>query len=1041
MKASLLRGFSSFCQISPDSVAVINGQEQINYQELNHYSEKIADTIRATKAHKVGVLMERSINSIASFIAIVQSNTSYYPFNTLLNLDYLTKLMCQAQLDLIICTSDTLALARSTGIDCFNIETNSLERFGNEPTYFSSEYKNIVYSIFTSGSTGKPKQVLISVDNLNNHQQALTSALKLTHQDKVLHCCSLSFDVSIEEVLTTLNAGATVVILAALENTSMQALNDFIAHHSISIANLPTAIWNNWVDILMLGTVHPPKSLKTIVIGSEACPVSSFNHWQSLDYQDITMINAYGLSETTITNSLWPFKECGKSHTKCIPIGKPIAGNEFFIVDDNDRFVDNGNSGELVITGQQIGCYSSTSELSKKSGFITLTDHSGQKKKAFRTGDIARINQDGDYEILARKDHQVKINGYRIECSLIENLLEQHKNINRCIVRAISRHGSKVLVAYVTGNLALNTPWNNLVLIREHQQFSKFYHYLSDKLPQYSIPLYFCPLTELPLSVNGKINLAQLPIFNTEKLSTNTTFIQSSLEEVFANLLNSSADLAQHSFIALGGDSIVAQGLITQCLKLGWRIELALLLSNLTIKTVIDSAEKISRPAPLEECKTVKPFTGKGMPKALLLTLYKQKPLWESFSYARKATPTQKLMLSLTQASPNSGDFIEQVEGRLPIENIELFQQAWTQVIKYHEPLRSGFLFQQGDAFVCCFKHFTPTWTINDVYNQDFFDDEVVNFLSIDRKKGFNNLLAPLYRFQLFRVSAEQVHFVWSYHHAILDGWSDVMILDQVFESYQQLLQKTTVKIDNNAATYREFLEYIESLDHRTGETYWLEHLKKSTLSRLTPKLMTAKRDEQEFTISITKDEWQEIGRLQKKSGVTLSAMCQAASAMAICEATGKYQWTYANVHSIRPHELEQVHLTSGLFINFLPTSVSIRPEDTIINLARAVQATNLRHQEYACSFDMLDILNHHNHLAHGLDYDVAIVYENYPQSKQAITNQLKSHAQSGLPVTIYFWPSQEYLNIQIKYWSSAIHHVEIARLAALIIEKLSSGE
>ncbi|MCJ8269599.1 MAG: amino acid adenylation domain-containing protein, partial [Psychrosphaera sp.] len=365
----------------------------------------------------------------------------------------------------------------------------------NNPQIEGLELNHLAYVIYTSGSTGQPKGVMVTHENLQAYYQGAKTCYAVGSTDRILQFSALSFDIFVEETFLALSSGAALV----LRNEQMLAGGhhfwDFLTEHDISVVSLPTAYWHMLCteqDVNMSAS-----QLRLVIIGGEAMSLSMFKRWQTLtEGADIRVLNTYGPTEATVIATVFDAGDLKPQHST-VPIGKPVANSQCFVLDENGNVCPIGVHGELHIGGLCLARgYLNQPELTEQK--FAVVEGVG---RLYKTGDVVRYLPDGTLEFIGRGDDQVKIRGFRIELGEIEHQLAQLPQVKSSIVLAIEDEpGQKRLVAYV---------------VSEQENIeTAIQSALQQTLPDYMVPAFFVMLDELPLTPNGKVDKQALPAPN-----------------------------------------------------------------------------------------------------------------------------------------------------------------------------------------------------------------------------------------------------------------------------------------------------------------------------------------------------------------------------------------------------------------------------------------------------------------------------------------------------------------------------------------------
>ena len=436
--------------------------------------------------------------------------------------------------------------------------------------------------IYTSGSTGKPKGVLITQAALVNHNLACIRAYDLRAGDRVLQFTSLSFDISVEEIFPTWACGAALVFRTNPTLSSFTEFVHWLAEYQVTVLNIPTAFWHEWVAGLSPAQVPLMNLLRLVVVGGEKVSVAHWRTWRKLVGTRIRWFDSYGPTETTVTTTMFepPVELPGGVDLTDLPIGRPVANYRLYVLDRQLRPVPVGVPGELHVGGLGLARgYHQRPELTAEK-FIPDLFSREPGARLYKTGDLVCYRNDGQVEFLGRIDHQVKVRGYRIELGEIEEVLGRHPAVKQCVV--VVREdtpGDKRIVAYVTADV---DPAPDVGGLRR---------FLKGKLPDFMVPSAFVGLPAIPLTPNGKVDRRALPVpqspENGEASRSHAAprdALELQLTKIWEQVLNVRPVGTRDNFFELGGHSLMAVHLFAQIEKvLGRNIPLAVLFQAPTV--------------------------------------------------------------------------------------------------------------------------------------------------------------------------------------------------------------------------------------------------------------------------------------------------------------------------------------------------------------------------------------------------------------------------------------------------------------------------
>jgi amino acid adenylation domain-containing protein len=495
----------------------------------------------------------------------------------------------------VLLTRDRLVAALpelDAKIICLDSGWETIARESRENPDCSTSPENLAYVIYTSGSTGQPKGVLVSHDSITSHCWNAQRHFELNSGDVVLQFASLSFDVSLEEILPTLIVGARLVVMGT--NVWHPAeLHRKISEFGLTVLNLPTAYWQElareWACVPELGPNIQPR---LFIVGGETMSPDALKLWQQAPVNSIRLVNAYGQTETTITATAFDIvSRPGENTTyQLVPIGRPLANRAIYVLDQHNNPVPIGVHGHLHIGGDGLARgYLNQPDLTAET-FIPDPFRSEPGARMYKTGDLARYRPDGNVEFLGRADHQVKIRGFRIELREIEAALGQHPAVREAVVMAREdTPGEKRLVAYVVAESTAD----------------ELRRFLNDKLPEYMVPAVFVLLDTLPLLSNGKINRRALPAPERSRPELEKAFVaprddlELELVHIWEEVLGVRPVGVRDNFFELGGHSLLAVRLFAVIEKrLGKKLPLTSVFQGASVEHLASILRQQAAPGP-----------------------------------------------------------------------------------------------------------------------------------------------------------------------------------------------------------------------------------------------------------------------------------------------------------------------------------------------------------------------------------------------------------------------------------------------------------
>lgn len=544
---------------TPENIAVVFEDQKLTYAELNAHSNQLAHYLQklGVKAEVlVGIYMERSLDMMIALLAILKAGGAYLPLDPDLPVENLSLRLQDAQAPILL-TQQHLAtelVLETVQVVCLEQVQDAIATESSENPHTDTSIQNLAYVIYTSGSTGTPKGVAVEHQQLLNYLYGIIERLNLPSAASFAMVSTLAADLGNTAIFPALSTGGCLHIIAKERATDPEALADYFSRHNIDCLKIVPSHLEALLTYINSKSILPRQRL---ILGGEAANWNLIKKIQQLA-PECTIINHYGPTETTVgvlTYQLQP-DNC-KYESTTVPLGRPIANTQIYLLDQHMQPVPIGVKGELYIAGASVSRgYLHHSELTQTKFIINPFNQDG-KSLLYKTGDLARYLPDGNIEFLCRSDNQVKIRGYRIELEEIAAVLHQHPDVTQAVV--ILREdtpGDKRLVAYAVGQQKQSLNANELR------------SFLQAKLPEYMIPSAFMVIKSLPLTANGKVDRQALPIPVSGELEQSFIAPRTPVEEVLAGIWAELLGLQQVSvegnFFELGGHSLLLTQLVVR---------------------------------------------------------------------------------------------------------------------------------------------------------------------------------------------------------------------------------------------------------------------------------------------------------------------------------------------------------------------------------------------------------------------------------------------------------------------------------------------
>ena len=584
--------FEEQVRLHPDKCAVVSGKDKLTFAQLNERANKIANAlIEKGIQHEtiVGIIMERGCDFYAVRQGILKSGGAFavaapdYPDD---RVQYIfedagipfvitTKKLAEERQELFAKLSCTVLLLEEL-LEYYNTENPDTE-IGEH---------DLCYCIYTSGSTGKPKGVMIEHINLANFvnpnpRNAETYGY-ISRGSVSLSMAAMTFDVSVLEEFIPLTNGLTAVIASDEEILNPIMLGELIVENNVDIMTTTPTYLSNMIDLPQLGKAVA--QIKVFDVGAEAFPPALYDKIRVVN-PDAYIMNGYGPTETTISCTMKVITE-GKN----ITIGTPNGNVQVYVVDKDNKVLPDGETGELVVAGLGVG-----------RGYMNLPEKTAEVfielngERAYKTGDLARINPEGEIEFFGRMDNQIKLRGLRIELGEIEEVVNSFEGIVTSVTVPVD---NKYLCCYFMADRKIN--------------IEELSAYASESLAHYMVPDVFVQMDKMPLTQNGKIDKKALPkpVSQPEKLKEPETPMQKKIFEIVSNVVGNDYFGIDTSFYKAGLSSISAMKL---CILISDEFGVTVKTSDIHENNTVEKLEKYVMLAPrirTYEKREVYPLTG-----------------------------------------------------------------------------------------------------------------------------------------------------------------------------------------------------------------------------------------------------------------------------------------------------------------------------------------------------------------------------------------------------------------------------------------------
>ncbi|WP_333416643.1 amino acid adenylation domain-containing protein [Microcoleus sp. MOSTC5] len=776
--------FEEQAERNPDNIAVVFESEQITYRELNDRANQLAHHLQNLGVQPqvvVGICLDRSLETIVGMLGILKAGAAYLPIDPATPADRKALMLEDARVQVLITQQRLAESLPKTQVNIVCIDTDIPAVSASYTPRASSD--NLAYVIYTSGSTGTPKGVAIEHGQLLNYLHSIQEKLNLPSGASFATVSTFAADLGNTAIFPALCSGGCLHIVSQERATDPEALGEYFRRHSIDCLKI---VPSHLAALLTSSEAESILPRKRLILGGEAASWELIEEIRKIN-PDCLIFNHYGPTEATVGVLTYQvYGEELKGISETVPLGRPIANTQIYLLDSHLQPVPVGVPGELHIGGSSLARgYLNRPELTAEK-FIP-NPFGAPEAHLYKTGDLARYLPDGNIEFIGRIDSQVKIRGFRIELGEIEAALGQHPDIAQAVV--VAREdvpGEKRLVAYFVSNQ------------KQAPNSSEIRRFLATKLPEYMVPWAFVTLKSLPLTLNGKVDRRSLPEPDSARAKLEGTFAEprtpaeETIAQIWGQLLEVEKVGIYDNFFELGGDSISSIRIVAKINQAGLRVT----------------------PKQLFECPTVAELAAVAGTIETTEKLLPILPIQQEFLEEKISGKCQSFLFKTDSAIAP-----------------ELWQQAVQKLLDRHDILRLQFLHTESgwqQMYGSLEEIQTEPFSYIDLSALPVSEREItLERTAAELKESLNPCEGILWRVALFNQGNDRPNsLLLTIHQLVADSISWQILLEELSAAIAQLSQGQSVELPPATATFKrwsEFLqEYAKSPQIQQERDYWL---------------------------------------------------------------------------------------------------------------------------------------------------------------------------------------------------------------------------
>ncbi|AZL69430.1 non-ribosomal peptide synthetase [Pseudomonas guariconensis] len=791
----------------PERIALIHDDSTWSYATLQQRVELISRHLLALglpAEARIGLCLPRGLDIVAAVFGTLNAGLTFVPLDPQFPGERLAHMIDDADIRLVLVTPETQAVMAPYQRPCLDVTAldATAPALAGVPSTRPVQREQLAYVIYTSGSTGKPKGVAVTHRSLAGYSEVARAYYGVAADDRVLQFSTFNFDGFVDQLFPPLVCGAALVVRGP-ELWDSAEFHARLYRHRITVAAcLTTAYWFQLAQDFARQPHAAYGELRLVSVGGEAMPSAGLDAWRKAGLAAVRLLNIYGPTEITVVSSI---QDCNALLQRDplplqLPIGAPLRGRAYYLLDRDDNLTPPGVPGELCVGGELLARgYHDVPGLTAER--FCPDPYGPPGSRMYRTGDRARRLADGTYEYLGRIDQQVKLRGFRIELGEIESRLRSHPQVRQALALVREdRPGDRRLVAY-------------LVYHEQAPQAAELRQHLAAQLPDYMVPAAFVTLAQMPMTPGGKLNRAALPAPDYSAQGSSQRAPQSEREQqllaLWQNVLGQQAIAMDDNFFAIGGHSLLAAQLVAR-IRLELNLELPLR-SLFEAPTIAQLALLLDNAAPSRQA----PITVAALPA----------------DGRRVLSHAQQGMWLVQAMQPDSAAYHIPSAARLLGQlDLPALRQAFQHLGQRHEALRSSFHEQDGTLHV----------RVQDTLELPFELHDLGPVPEAEREASAKRLLielatrpidlrqAPLLRLHLVRLDERQHLLLLVMHHIVSDGWSMGVLVRELSQLYSAALSGSATTLAPLPIQYSDYAAWQRQQLASTQQAhlgYWQQAL------------------------------------------------------------------------------------------------------------------------------------------------------------------------------------------------------------------------
>ncbi|MCT8285390.1 non-ribosomal peptide synthase/polyketide synthase [Xanthomonas translucens pv. translucens] len=1018
--------FEAQARRTPDAVALVAGDSQLRYAELDALADRLAARLVARgigPERRVAIRLERSPELIIALLAVLKAGGAYVPIDPAYPIERSVYLLEDSQACVLLTTTALEAELRFSEVlrtisvllmdqpDASAQHGAVLDTLAPAPVAYPQQP---AYAIYTSGSSGQPKGVLVEHRQLCNLIHWHIARFGLQPGERCTSLAGLGFDANTWEIWPALCAGATLLLAPAAASADPGALLAWWRQQDMHTSFLPTPL----AEIVLREPGLPP-TLRVLLTGGDRLGALA-------QVPGLQLVNNYGPTEATVVATSAQVTRAGTRPS----IGQPIANTRAYVLDQQHQLAPINVVGELHIAGRQLarGYLGRPGLTAERFVPDPFADQPGQRM--YKTGDLVRWRADASLDFLGRNDAQVKLRGVRIELGEIEAQLRACDGVREAVVLARQDSpGDTRLVAYLVGDATPGDAASCLGADRLRAQ-------LATRLPDAMIPVAYVRLDAFPLTMNGKLDRRALPLPDTDAFDVKAYAVpegelETMLAALWSDLLGVERIGRHDSFFALGGHSLLGTRLIS---RIRHTLGLELPLAALFMQPRLAEMAHALTSAAASQLPAIVP-----LPREDNLPLsFAQQRLWFLAQLDAQA--------DLAYAMPGGVE----LHGEL---DLPALQRALDRIVARHQALRTTFV-ASGDSAIQRIAPPEVGFALDciDLRHAHDPDADAQRLAKQEAHAPFDLEQGPLIRGRLLRLDEHRHRLLVTMHHIVTDGWSIGLLLRELGALYAAFVQGQPDPLPPLPIQYADYTlwqrRWLDGPVLQRQLDFWRDHLEgaPALLALPTDHPRPALQDYRGDSVDLTLDAnlTEALTALSQRHGTTLFMTVLAAWGALLARLSGQDEAVIGTPIANRTcSELEPL---IGFFVNTQALRIDLRVNPSVAELLAQVRATAVAAQQHQdLPFEqVIEALNPARRLGHHPVFQAMLVWQNnadvaldLPGLHSRVLEQGNATAKFDLQLTLQL--QDAHIAGQLTYASALFERDTIERHLAQFVTLLHS--